>query len=238
MYDIDKEMRKFYRTKIVLPQSEQKSLIEKKDLNLTRLKDGLSEYNEENSTDYKIVDSVVQGSVAMQTVIQAEENNYDIDVGIVFNKANLPAPTTSENNTTTVKNIVYSALLKKASVFKTPPEKRTNCIRVQYASGYHIDFAIYRREKNEQGEYIHEHCGSDWSYRNPRAITKWFKERDKVHKFDLKRVVRLLKAYLKQDASWNVPGGLIQSVIADECITVSDRLDQMLYIRLALLLID
>lgn len=229
MYDIDKEMRKFYRTKIVLPQSEQKSLIEKKDLNLTRLKDGLSEYNEENSTDYKIVDSVVQGSVAMQTVIQAEENNYDIDVGIVFNKANLPAPTTSENNTTTVKNIVYSALLKKASVFKTPPEKRTNCIRVQYASGYHIDFAIYRREKNEQGEYIHEHCGSDWSYRNPRAITKWFKERDKVHKFDLKRVVRLLKAYLKQDASWNVPGGLIQSVIADECITVSDRLDQMLY---------
>lgn len=147
MFDIDKEMRKFYRTKIVLPQSEQKSLIEKKDLNLTRLKDGLSEYNEENSTDYKIVDSVVQGSVAMQTVIQAEENNYDIDVGIIFNKANLPAPTTSENNTTTVKNIVYSALLKKASVFKTPPEKRTNCIRVQYASGYHIDFAIYRREK-------------------------------------------------------------------------------------------
>ena len=73
MYDIDKEMRKFYRTKIVLPQSEQKSLIEKKDLNLTRLKDGLSEYNEENSTDYKIVDSVVQGSVAMQTVIQAEK---------------------------------------------------------------------------------------------------------------------------------------------------------------------
>jgi hypothetical protein len=232
MYDIDKEMRKFYRTKVVLSQAEQKSLIEKKDLNLVRLKDGLKEYNEENGEngmDYKIVDSVVQGSVAMQTVIQAEENNYDIDVGIVFNKSNLPVPVTSENNTTTVKNIVYSALLKKSSAFKTPPEKRTNCIRVQYANGYHIDFAIYRREKNEQGEYVHEHCGAEWSYRNPRAITKWFKERDKVHKFNLKRVVRLLKAYLKQDNSWNVPGGLIQSVLADECIMVSDRLDKMLY---------
>ncbi|AOY78213.1 nucleotide-binding domain-containing protein [Clostridium formicaceticum] len=229
MYNIDKEMRKFYRTKVVLAQSEQKSLIEKKDLNLDRLKGGLKEYNEENDTNYKIVDSMVQGSVAMQTVVQAEENNYDIDVGIVFNKSNLPAPKSSENNTTTVKNIVHDALLKKSSFFKTPPEKRTNCIRIQYANGYHIDFAIYRREKNEQGEYIYQHCGADWNYRNPRSITKWFKERDRVHSFNLKRIVRLLKAYLKQDSSWSVPGGLIQSVLADECIQISDRLDKMLY---------
>lgn len=229
MYNLDKEMRKFYRTKVVLPQAEQKSLIEKKDLNLRRLKDGLKEYNEEKGTDYKIVDSIVQGSVAMQTVIQAEENNYDIDVGVVFNKSNLPAPTTSDNNTTTVKNIVCSALIKKSSAFRTPPEKRTNCIRVQYANGYHIDFAIYRREKDDQNEHIYEHCGAEWSYRNPRAITRWFKERDKIHRFNLKRIVRLLKAYLKQNNSWSVPGGLIQSVLTDECIDVSDRLDKMLY---------
>lgn len=229
MYNLDKEMRSFYRKKVVLFSEKQKSLIEKKDLNLDRLKAGLKEYNEENETDYKIVDTIIQGSVAMQTVIQAEDNNYDIDVGIAFNKDNLPQPTTSENNTQTVKNIVHSALLKKSTVFKFQPEKRTNCIRVIYSDGYHIDFAIYRRYKDENEEYIYEHCGADWIYRNPRAITKWFKSRDKTYNYNLKRIVRLLKAYLKQDSSWSVPGGLIQSVLADECFKSSSRLDEMLY---------
>ncbi|KAI3349985.1 nucleotidyltransferase [Clostridium botulinum] len=229
MYNLDKEIRSFYRKKVVLSSEKQKSLIEKKDLNLDRLKAGLKEYNEENGTDYKIVDTIIQGSVAMQTVIQAEDNNYDIDVGIAFNKDNLPQPITSENNTQKVKNIVHSALLKKATVFKFKPEKRTNCIRVIYSDGYHIDFAIYRRYKDENDEYIYEHCGADWVYRNPRTITKWFKSRDKAYNYNLKRIVRLLKAYLKQDSSWSVPGGLIQSVLADECFKSSSRLDEMLY---------
>lgn len=229
MFNLDKEMRSFYRKKIVLSSEKQKLLIEKKDRNLERLNTGLRDYNEENGTDYKIVDTIVQGSVAMQTVIQAEENNYDIDVGIAFNKDNLPQPTTSENNTQTVKNIVHSALLKKATMFKFKPEKRTNCIRVMYSNGYHIDFAIYRRYKDESDVYIYEHCGADWIYRNPRAITKWFKARDKAYSYNLKRVVRLLKAYLKQDSSWSIPGGLIQSVLADECFKSSTSLDEMLY---------
>jgi len=229
MFNLDKEMRSFYRKKVVLSSEKQKSLIDKKDKNLDRLNAGLEEYNDENGTDYKIVDTIVQGSVAMQTVIQAEDNNYDIDVGIAFNKDNLPQPTTSENNTKTVKNIVHSALLKKSSVFKYQPEKHTNCIRIIYSDGYHIDFAIYRRYKDENDEYIYEHCGADWVYRNPRAITKWFKSRDKAYSYNLKRVVRLLKAYLKQDSSWSVPGGLIQSVLADECFKSSSRLDEMLY---------
>jgi hypothetical protein len=229
MYKLDSEMRKFYRNKIVLPQLKQKELIEKKELNLVNLKAGLEEYNKEKGTGYKVAESIVQGSVAMQTVIQTEENNYDIDVGIAFSKDNLPEPITSENNTKAVKNMVHTALLKKCSAFKYEPEKHTNCIRVIYANGYHIDFAIYRRYKNDQGEYTYEHCGADWLYRNPRSITKWFKTRDKANDFNLKRVVRLLKAYLKQDSSWNVPGGLIQSVLADECFQSSSRLDEMLY---------
>lgn len=229
MYDINDKMKKFYREKVVLSKSNQKGLIDKKNLNLKRLKDGLKEYNDENNTDYQIVDEIVQGSVAMQTIVQSEENDYDIDIGITFNKDNLPEPVTSENNTKTVKNIIHEALLKKASCFKNPPEKLTNCIRVIYEEGYHIDFAIYRRHKNDKDEYVYEHCGADWLYRNPRSITKWFKAQDKAHNYNLKKVARLIKAYLKQDSSWNVPGGLIQSVLINECIKESNRLDEMLY---------
>ena len=46
------------------------------------------EYNKEHNTDYKISESRVQGSMAMHTVVQNDENDYDIDVAIVFESDN------------------------------------------------------------------------------------------------------------------------------------------------------
>ena len=48
MYDLEKEMKKFYYNEVVLPQDETTNLREKKKINLDRLKEGLKEYNEEN----------------------------------------------------------------------------------------------------------------------------------------------------------------------------------------------
>lgn len=89
MYDCSKEFNKFYRTEVVLPETEQSELREKRKLNMKRLKDGLLEYNEENDTDYKIAEDRIQGSMAMHTTVQNDKNNYDIDVGIVFESDNL-----------------------------------------------------------------------------------------------------------------------------------------------------
>ena len=61
----------------------------KKKLNIQRLKDGLEEYNTENKTSYKITETLEQGSVAMSTVTKNENNDYDIDVAIVFDDVNL-----------------------------------------------------------------------------------------------------------------------------------------------------
>ena len=77
MYNLEKEMKKFYYNEVVLPKDETTKLREKKKINIDRLKEGLKEYNKENNTEYKIAETIEQGSVAMSTVIQNDKKDYD-----------------------------------------------------------------------------------------------------------------------------------------------------------------
>lgn len=227
MYDLSKKFEEFYGKHVVLGSDKQQELRDKKDLNIRRLEEGLELYNEENKKNYKIAEKRVQGSMAMSTVVQNDQNDYDIDVAIVFDKSNL-----GDLGALQARRLVCKALEKKCQLFKEPPECKTNCVRVKYASGYHVDFAIYRRFKEEgSSEYIYEHAGTEWKSRNPAAITKWFQDEVKNKGTELRKTVRLSKMFCKSRLSWiNMPGGLIQSVLCDEVFVKDyDRLDEIFY---------
>lgn len=225
MYDLSSDFKKFYYNEVVLPKEETKNLREKKKLNIQRLEDGLKEYNEENNTSYAIAETLEQGSVAMATVTQNQKNDYDIDVAIVFDDVNL-----NGLGYRAVKNMVVEALKKKCTNFKTPPEALSNCVRIVYSDNYHIDFAIYRRIKNDDGSYKYEHAGAEqWNSRDPRAINNWFKDEIKIHGEKLRQAVRLSKMFCKSRESWKMPGGLIQSVLCEEKIQSYSRMDEMFY---------
>ena len=117
MYDLSSKFNSFYTTHVVLPQSEQDNLHTKKNLNIQRLKDGLKEYNAENNTSYSIVETCVQGSVAMSTVVQNEDEDYDIDVAVVFDKSVL-----GDKGAQATRNLVANALKRKTKQFNTEPE--------------------------------------------------------------------------------------------------------------------
>ncbi|GIN77446.1 MULTISPECIES: nucleotidyltransferase [Bacillus] len=223
MFDLETKFNEFYKNKVSLFDEDISELRKKKRLNLDRLRDGLKEYNEENETDYKLVDDIEQGSVAMRTVIQLDENEYDIDVAIVFDKDNIP------ESTQKVKTIIEDALQRKCTQFKAAPEAKTNAVRLDYASGYHIDFAIYRRMENQLGEFEFEHCGSEWRERDPRAINKWFNTENDCSDKNIRKVIRLLKAFCKQNSGWLMPGGLILTILVAEKIRVEDRFDKTFY---------
>ncbi|MDX5853453.1 nucleotidyltransferase [Bacillus cereus group sp. BfR-BA-01363] len=223
MYDLNNKLMKFYKDHVVLSRKDKSRLFRFKNLNLDRLKDGLKEYNEEHKTNYAVEDTVVQGSVSMSTVVQNERKDYDIDVAIIFDKHNLP------EGTTATKKMVANALEKKCTQFKEPPTAKTNCVRIVYEEGYHIDFAIYRRYRDEYGEYQYEHCGSEWRPRNPRSITKWFINENKAKNYNLRIVARLLKMFCKSRLKWEMPGGLVQSVLLNECFQAKTRIDEMFY---------
>lgn len=63
----------------MLPEKAKNELREKRKKNVKRLKDGLLEYNEEKGKTYKIAEERIQGSMAMHTITQNDENDYDID---------------------------------------------------------------------------------------------------------------------------------------------------------------
>lgn len=227
MYDVSKEFERFYKDYVVLSNDKQQNLREKKNLNVKRLEEGLKLYNEDKKTNYAIAEKRVQGSMAMATVVQNDNNDYDIDVAIVFDKSNL-----GELSPLQARRVVCKALEKKCGQFNTSPECKTNCVRVQYADGYHVDFAVYRRFREEgKTEYTYEHAGTEWKTRNPAAITKWFLDEVKAKGTELRKVVRLSKMFCKSRVGWvNMPGGLIQSVVCDEVFASEyERIDEIFY---------
>lgn len=172
MYDCSKEINKFYRTSVVLSEIEQNELRKKRKLNVKRLKEGLLEYNEENKKDYKISEDRIQGSMAMHTIVQNDEGDYDIDVGIVFESSNL-----NGLGSLASRNMVADALKRKTKQFAEESEVKTSCVRLKYTStGYHVDFAIFKREKDtvDDKKYTYEHAGAEWSARDVKALEEWF----------------------------------------------------------------
>lgn len=229
MYDLDVKFQKFYREEVVLPHSKQQELHEKKKLNLQRLRAGLQEYNRKHKTNYKVAETRVQGSMSMATVVQNDSNDYDIDVAVVFNDVDIDGVGARQ-----ARNIVCDALTEKSGQFSLPPQAKTNCVRIQYSNGYHIDFAVYRRSisMSDDNAYMYEHSGGiNWVTRDPAAITKWFQERNKASNQKLRQVVRLSKMFCKSRSFWGeLPGGLLQSVVCDECLANGyERLDETFY---------
>lgn len=225
MYDMSGKFNTFYRSHVVLPQADQDELRRKKDLNLERLRDGLAEYNEENGTSYRVADDCVQGSVAMSTVVQNEDNDYDIDVAVVFDKEAI-----GDIGPRAMRNVVADALRRKTKAFNAAPEVKTSCVRVRYADGYHIDFAVFRREASGEG-WSYEHAGSEWSKRGLRDLTDWFKRRNDATDGKLRKVVRLSKMFCTSRDSWaNMPSGLVQTVVCEERLQERyDRIDELFY---------
>ena len=227
MFDLSSKFNTFYREHVVLSLKDQSELHERARKNIRRLKEGIEEYNSENDTDYTIVDHCVQGSVIMATVVQNESNDYDIDVAIVFDDDNLYG-----KGAKATRDMVADALSRKSHLFKEAPEVKTSCIRVFYANGYHVDFAIYRRKyDSSNGCWIYEHAGSEWTERELTGISDWFKKANDKSNGKLRKVVRLSKMFCQSREDWkNMPSGLIQTVLCHECLaTEYNRVDELFY---------
>lgn len=231
MYDMHKELNEFYEEH-VRSKGERNKLKGHRDTNLVALINGLKKLEYPSGFDKKD-----QGSYAMDTINKHPKKEYDIDVAIIFEKDDLPSEPAD------AKKRIEEAMIVGGGNFKTPPEAKTNAVRVSYAEGHHIDLAIYRKNKDFLGNLIVEHAGAEWTIRDPMDITNWFvnavqakspqkKYGAKVGDMQLRRIVRWLKMFAKSRTSWdgNMPGGLVISVLAVECyISNSDHDDISLY---------
>ena len=222
MFNLHDKMNEFYTDHVRLDSDERNKLAGYRDTNLERLKSGLDKLGEEHDTTYAYHQYYRnQGSYAMYTLNQHPDNEYDIDIAIVFKKDDLPSSALK------ARQRIADAFKKVAGNFSQEPEARPNAVTVWYAEGYHIDFAVYRTYEDVFGETIIEHAGPEWDVRDPMEVTNWFNNAVNrssplkeygatVEKYQMRRIVQLLKAFAKSRSSWNLPGGLIISVLVVE----------------------
>lgn len=216
MFDLSSEFKRFYRECVVLPETKQAELRASRKKNIKRFKFGLAEYNKLNQTDYEISETLTQGSMAMHTTVQDTNNDYDIDVALVMASKDI-----ADISPLTLRRVVGESWDIKSGNMNIPAEVKTGCVRVRYSKGYHLDFSVFRENGRQ-----YEHAGKEWTERDIRAVTEWYNTCNKARGYELGKLVRLSKIFCKSRSQWQMPTGIIQTVLCQECFKPDIRLDK------------
>ena len=236
MYNCHDDILAYHNERVTLPKKEQDEMRNRRDTNRDRLKNGLKSYGEPAPSSFQS-----QGSYAHHTMVQHPEKDYDIDDGVYFWKDDLKGPRDGDKSSSDAKEMVRKAVHDER--FNKPPEVRTNCVRVYYHAGYHVDIPVYRKVKTEDiwgDECIHyEIASSDWKESDPMEVTRWFNEQNKKQSPDttngrqLRRQTKLNKAFARSRESWRpriATGFMITTLLVNECYRSSvEREDEALY---------
>ena len=125
--------------------------------------------------------------------------------------------------------------------FKTPPDVRTNCVRIYYNAGYHVDLPVYRVVEEEDSSGAterYELASSEWKSSDPSAVTDWFSTANQSQSPNtdnggqLRRITRLFKTFARSRASWNgriATGFMVTKLVVDHYRANEAREDISLY---------
>ena len=237
MFNCHKDILAYHNKEVMLPNTEQDEMRDRRDTNRQRLKDGLYRDGETAPSEFQS-----QGSYAHHTMVQQPDKDYDIDDGVYFWKDDLKGPNGGDKAALDAKKMVQKAL--QDNRFKNPPEVRTNCVRIYYDVGYHVDVPVYRKVKtknlwNEEETIHYELASSEWRESDPAEVTRWFTRENKCQSPDttngrqLRRLTRLNKAFARSRESWRpriATGFMITTLIVNECYRANvEREDKALY---------
>ena len=230
MFDCSKDVRAYHNHDVTLPKAEQDRMRDRRNANRDRLRKGLEKADKPAPIEF-----VSQGSYAMKTMVSDPDNDYDIDDGVYFRREDLVGPRGAEMTSLQARQMVRDAV--DDGLFKQAPEVRSNCVRVYYEAGYHVDLPVYRRVVNSTvfGEETHYElaAGSGWKRSDARDVTDWYED-ERAKSADGRQVRRLnrdLKKYARSRHSWRagILSGFGISVLVLERFQQDDREDRALY---------
>lgn len=224
MKDNNKDIEKYHQDRVILNPDQRKRLRDRRNANRDRLNRGLTANDKPLPKEF-----VTQGSYAAKTTIQEPDNAYDIDDGAVFDIEDLKGPQGGIMSPRDAKNMVRDAV--DDGSFKTPPEVKTNCVRVHYNDGSHVDIPVYRRTTHADGSETFEIASSVWRESNPKGVNRWFNDslakRNDEALDQMRVLIRLMKAYCKHRPGYSLPSGFVLTVLIEEKYWVHDsRLDR------------
>jgi len=230
MIDCAKDVRAYHNQEVTLPKAEQDKMRDRRNVNRMRLRNGLAKADKPAPVEF-----VKQGSYAMKTMIRDPANDYDIDDGVYFRKEDLVGGRNAEMTSLQARQMVRDAV--DYGKFKQAPEVRSNCVRVFYDVGYHVDLPVYRRVETSTifGDDVHYElaASSGWERSDARNVSDWY-ENERAKSADgqqLRRINRDLKKYARSRHSWRAGmlSGFGISVLLVERFRHDDREDCALY---------
>lgn len=236
MFNCSDDVIAHHDTDVSLPQFDRDEMRKRRDSNRKRLKDGLA------ADEFPLPQFFEsQGSYRMKTMVQDEDQDYDIDDGAYFAKGDLVGTRGAYLTSLQARERVRNAI--DDGSFATPPEVRSNCVRVFYKKGYHVDIPVYREipaddDDNVTGEAYYELAGPAWRRSDARHVTNWFDDENKSQSPDtsngrqLRRVVRQIKFFARSRDNWsgNILSGFGITKLVTECYSSDiDREDRSLY---------
>lgn len=225
------DMVAFHDECVTLGGADRNEMRKRRNSNRDRLKKGLRRDDEPAPTNLKS-----QGSYAMRTMVQQKNKDYDIDDGVYFDQESLKGPRGGDRTPSAVKEMVRKAVHDER--FTNPPAVRTNCVRVYYDAGYHVDLPVYRVIDEEGSTERYELASYEWKDSNPSDVTEWFLSENKLKSPNsdnggqLRRVTRFLKTLARSRDSWKdrIASGFIITKLVTERYSANDaREDTALY---------
>lgn len=233
--DCNSEMTNFHRDNVTLSKNQQDEMRTRRNAGRTRLENGLVEAKKPQP---KEVES--QGSYMMRTMVQDDANDYDIDDGAYFATDDLKDDADAALTPKAARQRVCDALswdgrLKHEAIVKP------NCVRQDYAAGYHIDMPVYRIVKNKDAngnsvEHYELASGDQWTRSDARAVTRWFNglvgelNAGESDGSQMRRVTKLTKKFARR-AGWKdktTSGICITKLVVDHFQYSADRDDKAL----------
>lgn len=230
MFDYGKQLAEYHDVAVNLPEAIRQKLRDHRKANQDRIIANMPSDISVSRSSF-----VAQGSYAMKTTIQEENNAYDIDDGLRLRRDELKWAGTLDYPPSHVKSIVRDAV--RHSGFNTEPEILPNCVRVYYAEGHHVDIAVYR-VYDEEGETVKEVANEGgWTPSDPQRINSWFNglienlnAKPNASGTQLRRLIRLLKRFSKsRGKAWDMPSGLKLTMLAVEAYAYAQRDDEAFY---------
>jgi hypothetical protein len=224
MFDCGNDLISFHNENVTLSQDERAAMRDHRNANRDRLKKNLKEKTKPSPTDF-----IKQGSYAMLTMVQEPDNDYDIDDGVYFNKADLKDKSGNDMTPKDVRQMICDCL--KDDRFNKQPQVRKNCVRIFYEEGYHVDMPIYRVTETDEYELA---AGDSWVVSCAADVEDWFnnvnqtKSPDDQNGRQFRRIVRLLKKFARSRTGWKdkIASGFTITKLVEECYMANkDRED-------------
>lgn len=234
MYDYDQQIQTYHDEKVRLPKPKQDELYARRAANRSRLKSNLPKEMRTGESHF-----IPQGSMAIDTTIQEENEMYDIDDGVWFYQEDLKDKDTEASKTVSQTKEMVKDALSYGVTFKRPPEIMDNCVRVFYDEGYHVDIPAYRAfYVGQETEYKEIAGESGWKVSDPTQITNWFETRVKELNdirtsagSQMRIMVKLMKRFARsRGETWDMPNGLKLTMLVEECNPTNyERYDECFY---------